>query len=135
MPCRVKGVTDLSTGAADAIVLVTDSVAKLPGHLAALQSPLEALRSVNAALESEGAVVPVQLPAKRLVFAPTGPLNRDYDDVRRFAEAAEKGIQRWVTQRERWGTEWEGRRRSGRVGDGLGGVGGRSGRVGDTVGG
>ncbi|KAF0300095.1 putative aminopeptidase W07G4.4 [Amphibalanus amphitrite] len=94
VPCRVKAVTDLSSGDADAIVLVTDSVAKLPGHLASLKSPLEALRSVNAALESEGAVVPVQLPAKRLVFAPTGPLNRDYDDVRRFAEAADKGIQR-----------------------------------------
>ena len=90
----MKGTTDLSTKDADAIVLVTDSVAKLPGHLSSLKSPLEALQSVNAALEAEGAVLPVQLPAKRLVFAPTGPLNRDYDDVRRFHEAAEKGIQK-----------------------------------------
>ncbi|XP_037088556.1 putative aminopeptidase W07G4.4 [Pollicipes pollicipes] len=95
-PCRVKGVTDLAAADADAIVLVTDSVEKLPGHLAALQAPLTALRAVNAALDAEGAVVPVELPAKRLVFAPTGPLNRDYDDVRRFAEAAEKGIKRAI---------------------------------------
>lgn len=28
------------------------------------------------------------------IFAPTGPLNRDFDDVRRFGDAAQKGIQR-----------------------------------------
>lgn len=95
-PCRVKGITDLNTPDADAIVLVTDSVEKLPGHLAALQSPLVALRAVNAALETEGGVMPLSLPAGRLVFAPTGPLNRDYDDVRRFAEAAEKGLKKAI---------------------------------------
>lgn len=36
----------------------------------------------------------VGLPGARLVFAPTGKLNRDYDDVRRFADAAEKGVER-----------------------------------------
>ena len=30
------------------------------------------------------------------LFSPTGPLNRDYDDVRRFYDAAEKGIKRLV---------------------------------------
>lgn len=28
------------------------------------------------------------------IYAPTGPLNRDYDDVRRFADAAVSGIKR-----------------------------------------
>ncbi|KAF8794558.1 DnaJ subfamily A member 1 like protein [Argiope bruennichi] len=31
---------------------------------------------------------------KKLVYSPTGPLDRHYDDVRRFADAAEKGIKR-----------------------------------------
>lgn len=31
-------------------------------------------------------------PGQRLVIAPTGPLERDYDDVRRYADAAEKAI-------------------------------------------
>ena len=39
-------------------------------------------------------VVPVPLPCKRLVFSPTGPLNRDYDDVRRFSDAATAGVKR-----------------------------------------
>merc|ERR1719270_1997050 len=39
-------------------------------------------------------VLPVPLPCKRLVFSPTGPLDRDYDDVRRFADAATAGVKR-----------------------------------------
>ena len=30
------------------------------------------------------------------VFSPTGPLNRDYDDVRRFLDAAVKGMKRTI---------------------------------------
>ena len=30
------------------------------------------------------------------VFSPTGPLNRDYDDVRRFLDAAVKGMKRAI---------------------------------------
>ena len=30
------------------------------------------------------------------VYAPTGPVNRDYDDVRRYGDAAMKGIKRHV---------------------------------------
>lgn len=36
------------------------------------------------------------LPGNRLVFASTGPVNRDYDDVRRFSDAAANGIKRSV---------------------------------------
>ena len=34
------------------------------------------------------------LAGGRLVLAPTGPLHRDFDDVRRFADAAGRGVQR-----------------------------------------
>lgn len=34
------------------------------------------------------------LSGNRLVFACTGPVNRDYDDVRRFSDAAANGIKR-----------------------------------------
>lgn len=33
---------------------------------------------------------------KPVVLAPTGPLERDYDDVRRFADAAEAGMKRAI---------------------------------------
>jgi len=31
------------------------------------------------------------------VYSPTGPVTRDYDDVRRFQEAAEKGLKRLLS--------------------------------------
>lgn len=34
------------------------------------------------------------LSGNRMVFACTGPVNRDYDDVRRFSDAAANGIKR-----------------------------------------
>lgn len=34
------------------------------------------------------------LPGNRLIFASTGPVNRDYDDIRRFSDAAINGIKR-----------------------------------------
>lgn len=36
------------------------------------------------------------LSGNRMVFACTGPVNRDYDDVRRFSDAAANGIKRLV---------------------------------------
>ena len=39
-------------------------------------------------------LVPVGLPCKRLVYSPTGPLDKDYDDVRRFADASNAGVKR-----------------------------------------
>lgn len=38
------------------------------------------------------------LPGNRLVFASTGPVNRDYDDVRNFSDAAVNGIKRFITR-------------------------------------
>lgn len=50
---------------------------------------------MDSALEKEVVVLKVPgLPGNRLVFAPTGPVNRDYDDVRRFSDAAASGIKR-----------------------------------------
>ena len=31
---------------------------------------------------SQGCVISVELPCRRLVFSPTGPVDRDYDDLR-----------------------------------------------------
>ena len=32
---------------------------------------------------------------KRVVYSPTGPLNRDYDDVRRIADAVKAGVKKF----------------------------------------
>ncbi|MFN3202387.1 MAG: leucyl aminopeptidase family protein [Bradymonadia bacterium] len=68
-------------------------------------TPLTALPVVQALIDSAAAVdarvgqavvlIPsAKLPGGRLVVAPTGNLDRDYDDVRRFADAARAGITR-----------------------------------------
>jgi len=62
--------------------------------VAAVSDALQPVLAVDAAAASKGCVAPVQLPCKRLVFSPTGPLDRDYDDVRRFGDAAAAGIKR-----------------------------------------
>jgi leucyl aminopeptidase len=49
---------------------------------------------IDSSAAKEGCVVPISLPSKRLVYAPTGPVNRDYDDVRRYSESAAKGVKR-----------------------------------------
>ncbi|CAF1225032.1 unnamed protein product [Rotaria magnacalcarata] len=34
------------------------------------------------------------IPGKRLIYSPTGPINRDFDDVRCFSDAASAGVQK-----------------------------------------
>lgn len=53
------------------------------------------LFQVDSGLGEEVVVLKVVgLPGNRLVFASTGPVNRDYDDIRRFSDAAVNGIKR-----------------------------------------
>lgn len=55
---------------------------------------LYAAAQIDAALGTLGAVLPINLPAKRLIYSPTGTINMDYHDVRSFGEAAEQGMKR-----------------------------------------
>lgn len=94
VPCEVRAEASVTASGYDGIVLVTDSLEKLQGNLSPLQAPLKEQASFDESLLKDGACVKVDLPAARLVFAPTGPLERDQDDVRRFADAAVAGIKR-----------------------------------------
>ncbi len=50
---------------------------------------------VDRAAESGVFVCPApELPARRVVFSGTGAMREDHEDVRGFAEAAEKGVAR-----------------------------------------
>ncbi|KAK7008552.1 Cytosol aminopeptidase, catalytic domain [Halocaridina rubra] len=94
MLCEVKTETSLLSAEYDGIVLVTDSLVRLTGPLQPLSGPLKTQESFDASVSKEGTCVKTDLPSGRLVYAPTGPINRDYDDVRRFADAATSGIKR-----------------------------------------
>ncbi|XP_041643315.1 putative aminopeptidase W07G4.4 [Cheilinus undulatus] len=86
---------DLKNQNFDGIVLVTQSHDTLPSELECLKAPLQDYSSVDSGLGEEVVVLKVPgLPGNRLVFASTGPVNRDYDDVRRFSDAALNGVKR-----------------------------------------
>ncbi|XP_041955918.1 putative aminopeptidase W07G4.4 [Alosa sapidissima] len=91
----IQCTTDCKDQNFDGIVLVAEGFDKLPKELECLKTPLEDYSSVDNGLGDEVVVLKIPgLPGNRLVFASTGPVNRDYDDVRRFSDAASNGIKR-----------------------------------------
>lgn len=92
MSLTTKVSKDLDSPDFDAIVVVAPSAKELPAVLKAALAPVFA---VDQGAESKGCtLVPVPLAAKRLIYSATGPLDRDYDDLRRFSEAGEAGLKR-----------------------------------------
>jgi len=93
-PCEV--VPSLSSG--DGVVLVTSSLDLVTDP--ALAQAVEAIKAhclLDATCVTAGCVVAAPgLGGGRLVYAPTGPLDRDYDDARRFSEAGSAGIKRAI---------------------------------------
>lgn len=89
---------DVKEGQYDGVVVVGHAETPFTGPLQSLYPEIKTYLEVDkAASKSEVAViVSNSIPSKRLIFSPTGPLNRDYDDVRRFYDAALKGIKRAV---------------------------------------
>ncbi|KAF2879697.1 hypothetical protein ILUMI_26473 [Ignelater luminosus] len=86
--------TDLSNNAYDGILVVVPPIKPLKAA-SQLESAIRCALTYDPSLETEIAVLPLQnLPAGRLVYAPTGPLDPDYDDVRSLKETAVKGLKR-----------------------------------------
>lgn len=91
----IEWTTDCKDQNFDGIVLVAQSHETLPPQLECLKGPLQDYSSVDTGLGEEVVLLKVPgAPGNRLVFASTGPLNRDYDDVRRFSDAAVSAIKR-----------------------------------------
>lgn len=88
----VSAVTDLKSSDYDGIVVVAPSVSSLGES--DLKAALQPVVDVDAKAEDGVFVAPSALPAKRVVFSGTGPLDKDWDDVRSFERAAEKGFGR-----------------------------------------
>jgi leucyl aminopeptidase len=76
----------------DALVaVVTEAATGIP----LVDQAIVRARSLDARVGRDVVLVPAEgLPGGRLIVAPTGPLTREYDDVRRFAEAARSGLER-----------------------------------------
>ncbi|MEZ5963773.1 MAG: leucyl aminopeptidase family protein [Planctomycetota bacterium] len=95
---RLLAVPNAATAAAakspfDAVLLVGHHLAKV--SLAALQPGLRQAQLADAEFAHRPGLWPAPgLAGGRLVTAPTGPLTRDHDDVRAYADAAAAGIRR-----------------------------------------
>ncbi|MDB4971952.1 MAG: peptidase [Myxococcaceae bacterium] len=76
----------------DAVVLVTSEA---PMALGPLASAVARQSALDQRVGREIMLIPApEVAGGRLVLAPTGPLERDYDDVRRVGDAARRGMVR-----------------------------------------
>jgi len=77
----------------DGVVVVGDSV----NAASSFSSVLVKQSQIDASFEAEGGIVAAPVASGRVVFSPTGPLNRDYSDVRSYGDAAVKGIKKAIS--------------------------------------
>jgi len=90
----LKACSDLESKSYDAIVLVAPDTKDIPG---VLKTALSQVLSLDKSAGGKGCtLVPVPLPAERLIFSGTGPIDRDYDDLRSFSEAGGAGLKRAI---------------------------------------
>lgn len=83
---------NMSEGSWDALVVIGPSFAELPEDY---QAAITAAKATDASVDEQLSVVACdKTPGGRLVIVPTGPLDRDYDDVRRFYDAARDAVTR-----------------------------------------
>ncbi|KAK0070474.1 aminopeptidase W07G4.4 isoform X2 [Biomphalaria pfeifferi] len=88
-------VFDVKDATFDIVVVVTDKLERLAGNLDTLKVPLENYSKIDKAFDKQPVLISTDaVPSGRVIYAATGPLVRDQDDVRRFADAAAAGIKR-----------------------------------------
>lgn len=80
----------------DALVIVATQLDDLTDFVgASVKAALQSYAQVNNNFNNEVSfVINESVPGKRLIYSPTGALNRDYDDVRGFADAASAGTKK-----------------------------------------
>merc|ERR1712240_214071 len=83
---------ELDSSQYDALILVSPDLSAVT-H-ASITSALTPVLELDKAAATKGCVVAVGLPCQRLIFSPTGPVDRDWDDLRRFGDAGKAGIKR-----------------------------------------
>jgi hypothetical protein len=77
---NMKLVADFKSADFDGVVVVASSVNDIPHDV--LKTPLKSILDVDAAA-GQGVFVAAGNEVKRIIFSGTGPLDKDYDDVRR----------------------------------------------------
>lgn len=79
----------LSQGEWDAVIVIASSIDTCPNT--EIQNALTEFAKIDSRVGKQAVLVPFEKAAGgRVIFAPTGELNRYFDDVRRFSDAAKK---------------------------------------------
>ncbi|XP_065828017.1 putative aminopeptidase W07G4.4 [Oscarella lobularis] len=94
-PVPIEATGDLTSTTFDAVVLVTHSLDLLDDNpqLLTLKEFLEPLMEHDAVIGKD-VTFHFMEGHRRLIYSPTGPVNRAQDDSRRYSDAANKGITR-----------------------------------------
>lgn len=80
----------------DCIVFVSENLDFEDPKLQFLKEPLNARKQNDSSFEKEISFLDIDAKVQRLVYSPTGPVNRDYDDIRRYYDAACNGMKRAI---------------------------------------
>nr|VZI30909.1 unnamed protein product [Spirometra erinaceieuropaei] len=94
---ELSAVEDLSSPGFDTIVFVNNLTGNESGEFDSIVQALNTYSLVHPLAFKETCVVPFPgNPSKRIINAPTGALDRDYDDSRRIYDAAKGGIKKAI---------------------------------------
>ena len=86
----------MNESSCDALILVSFSdKATFIGEYEKFIKPIEEQKKYDAKFNKDGGLILLhETSFKRLVYSPIGPVNRDFDDIRNFSDAAVRGISR-----------------------------------------
>ncbi|TKR67010.1 hypothetical protein L596_023227 [Steinernema carpocapsae] len=89
-----KSVAD---SAFDGVIVVGHCLKELKAQasLAGLYNTLESYFQINAGARDSTSLIPIDksiVPSGRIIYSGTGPVHRDFDDVRRYSTAAQAGM-------------------------------------------
>lgn len=88
--------TTLNESNCDALVLVSFlDKSTFTGIYEKYAKPIEEQKKFDVKFNKDGGLMLLhESPFKRLIYSPIGPVNRDFDDIRTFCDAAVRGISR-----------------------------------------
>ncbi|CAB4004725.1 aminopeptidase [Paramuricea clavata] len=80
----------------DCIIFVSENLDFTDPQLQFLKAPLQERKTNDSNFEKDISFIDIDGNVQRLVYVPIGPVNRDYDDVRRYYDAACNGMKRAI---------------------------------------
>ncbi|XP_020897390.2 putative aminopeptidase W07G4.4, partial [Exaiptasia diaphana] len=96
LPTCVEATTNPKDAKWDGVVLVCENLDWTGADIEFLKKPIQDAQKLDQAAGKDVLLYQLSEGPPFVVHAPTGPVNRDYDDIRRYADAAVAGIKRAI---------------------------------------